>query len=395
MLHRLIARYRWYPWLVALLCLAVVATTNGMINAGITVFDEALLNEFGWSVGELKLRDSITFLGGSVLVLAAGSLVDRFGFKPFLVAGMALLALGYLVYPRIDSLARLYGMHLLFAMVIASAGNMTAIVTAASWVRQRRGLAIGMTIAGTSIGGMLLPPLGNWLNLSFGWRRAMQLEAVIPALMLVLIVLLIGARRGADGERIVEDSEGIAFGAVLRSTTFYRVAIAGALTYYGILSLFAHLFLYMRSLAYSPVEASLALSTLASAALAGKLLVGWISDRLDQYRLFRFQMLLMFAGLSGIAMLPGAIWPFLMVTGFGWGGLHTLYNLILLTLFGLRDAGKINGSVSLAEAVGGGVGIALTGWLFDASGSYSLGFAVMVFAMGIAVFAILGLKPAQ
>ena len=81
MLHRLISDKSWYGWLIAGLCLLIVAVSNGMTNAGMSVYDEALLSEFGWSVGELKLRDSINFWGAAVLIMFAGLLVDRIGFQ--------------------------------------------------------------------------------------------------------------------------------------------------------------------------------------------------------------------------------------------------------------------------------------------------------------------------
>ena len=169
--------------------------------------------------------------------------------------------------------------------------------------------------------------------------------------------------------------------------------LSAALTYYAVLSLFAHLFLYMRSLGFDPTRASLGLSTLALAGLTGKLLSGWVSDRVDPYRLLRLQMFTMLAGLVGATFLPALIWIFLVVTGLGWGSLHTLYNYILITLFGLRDAGKINGSVSLAESVGGGLGILLTGIAHDHLGGYPGAFAGVCVVMLLGALMTLRLRP--
>jgi MFS family permease len=188
---------------------------------------------------------------------------------------------------------------------------------------------------------------------------------------------------------------GMPYAEVLRKPQFYQVACAGALTYYAILSLFSHLFLFMRSLDYAPNQASLALSTLAFAALTGKLLAGWLADRINPYRLLKWQMVLMFGGLLVITLLPGWIWAGLLLAGFGWGSLHTLYNFILLALFGLRDAGKINGSVSLCEAIGGGVGIFLTGWLHDQSGNYGFAFGVICAVLAAGVVLTAALRPVK
>lgn len=391
-----------YPWVVLFLCMMIVAASNGMINSGLTVFDESLLDEFGWTLSQLKTRDSITFLGASLLVLFAGYLVDRFGFKPLQLFGLVALAATYGVYGYAEELWQLYGLHLIFAVVAASAGNMTNVVATASWMPDRRGLAVGVTIAGTSVGGMLLPPVANALNSAFGWREAMQTAALFPLVLAVLVFLLVGNRRrggvaenqseGASEEEL-EDEAGVAFAEAVRTVQFYLIASAGAFTYFAILALFSHLFLYMRSLDIAPEQASYGLSLLSLAALSGKLGAGWIADRINPFVFFKIQMLTMLAGIAGIAFAPSLIWFCLPLTGFGWGGLHTLYNFILLHLFGMRDAGKINGTVSVGEAAGGAAGIYLTGLVHDVGGGYSAAWLMVLLVMALGTALIMPLRP--
>lgn len=401
MLYKRISDKNWYPWLVTLLCMLTVVASNGLVNSGLTVFDESLLQEFSWSVSELKTRDFLSFACGSVFVLATGYIVDRYGPKSMLLLGMALLTLGYFFYGNIETLTQLYTTHIVFGMVIACAGNMTAIVTAASWVKKRRGLAVGMVIAGTSVGGMIIPPLANYLNQQIGWRLSMQWEALYPLLMLILIFLFIKNPKSDKKNKEKGHKEnkelkaGMRFAEVLRQPSFYLVTVAGAFTFFSILSLFQHMFLYMRSLEFSPAHASLALSLMSLAALFGKILAGFASDHVSPYKLFRFQMVLMLVGVVGVGQLSGFIWVFLVFTGFGWGGLHTLYNYILITLFGLRDAGKINSVVSFAEAAGGSLGILFTGYLYDYFGNYPDALLVAAALMVIATACIFAVKPVK
>ena len=103
-------------------------------------------------------------------------------------------------------------------------------------------------------------------------------------------------------------------------------------------------------------------------------------------------MLTMFAGIAGIALLPASVWLFLPLAGFGWGGLHTLYNFILLHLFGMRDAGKINGTVSVGEAAGGAAGIFLTGLVYDLGGGYGPAWTMVLMVMGLGTLLIMPLR---
>ena len=66
-----------------------------------------------------------------------------------------------------------------------------------------------------------------------------------------------------------------------------------------------------------------------------------------------------------------------IVIALGWGGLFTLYNMLAVNNFGLREIGRINGAISLMESVGVGLGSWVTGVLFDIYGSYQIAFIML------------------
>ncbi len=387
--------HRLYPWAVATVAMLTIVASNGIINSGLTVFDESLLSEFGWSVGGLKIRDSIHFSGAAVLVVLSGWLLDRAGFKPLLLTGMALLTAVLLSYPLITSLGNVYSLHAVLAVVLACSGNMVALLTAATWMPERRGLAVGIAIAGTSVGGMLIPPLAALLNETIGWRDAMTWLALLPAAVFVLILLIVRNRRADPGGGAAGEADGLTFVEALATPQFWLIGAAGVCTFYAILSLYSHLFLYLRGLSFEPATAALGLTLLSAVGFAGKLGAGWLADHVNPFWLLRGCMLTMLTGLALIVWLPGGVWLGLAVTGLGWGSLHTLYNYLLLTLFGMRAAGRINGSTSAAEAAGGAAGIAVTGFLFDAAGDYSAAFAVMLAVMATGVLLTFALRPVR
>lgn len=378
---------------IAGLCLLIVTISNGMINSGLAVYDEVLIEHFGTSIAPLKLRDSITFLGSSGFVLVAGLWVDRKGTKTLLMAGLAMLSVVYFIYPLTSSLTEVYALHLVCALVLACAGNMTAIVTAAHALPDRTGLAIGMAVAGTSVGGMLIPPIAAQLIGGYGWETAMRLQAGLPLLAMALVLWALPRNAGSQSKRGSGSGSGSGSAPVerakdvFRSGSFYSVTLAASLTYYGALSLFSHLFLYLRSLEIELSSAALGMSVLAGCALAGKLLIGHLSDRLPFDAFFRFQMIVMLAGIIALTVGGSGLWAGIAVAGFGWGGLHALYNIVLVRLFGLAVAGRVNSTVSVAEAIGGATGIAVTGWLADLGG-YPLAFSVAAGCCAMAVILI-------
>jgi predicted MFS family arabinose efflux permease len=356
-----------------------------MINSGLSVYDEVLAAHFDVSIAQLKLRDSISFLASTVFIVIAGIWVDRFGTKPLLLIGLVLLSLVYWVYPFMSNLRYVYGLHGVFAVVLACAGNMTAIVTAAFWFPQARGLAIGMAVAGTSVGGMLLPPLATAAIEHWGWQIAMQVQALWPLCVLVLVFFVLpNTKARVQSDRSSANDAG-SFKMVLKSQAFYKITAAASLTYYAALSMFSHGFLYFRSLQLDPSAAAALLSLLSVSALLGKIVTGYWSDRYNFDVAFRLQMGLLVAGLAVLMLGRSWIVFAVLIAGYGWGGLHALYNIVLVRLFGLEVAGKVNGTVSMAEAIGGSVGIAVTGYLATAA-SYATAFGV---ALALCVLALL------
>ncbi|MBP6514995.1 MAG: MFS transporter [Steroidobacteraceae bacterium] len=375
------------PWLIAGMGLLVLMVTNGLTATAISVFDESLLKEFGWSRGELKFRDFISFAIVAALAPLGGWLLDKVGARRLLITGLAALAVAYLCYSRIQSLYQMYAIYVLFAAALLMSGTMVVIVLVSSWFVERRGQAVGIALVGTSFGSFVLSPLNAVLIESLGWRNTFALEALIPLTAMVLVILFVrdspvelgGRPLGVEAGAVDPRQVGLSFGEAIRTRTFWAISCSGFLTYYSILALFNHLFLHMRGLGFEPKVAALALGLLAMLAMAGKLGSGWLADRFDRHRVFMVNIALMFVGVAGLATLRGGwfVWACVFVIGLGWGGLFTLYNMLTVNNFGLKAIGRINGAVSTLEALGGGLGIWLTGRLYDQYGSYGVPFTVL------------------
>ncbi len=366
----------------AFLCKAILIISNGLTLSGITVFDEVLLEEFKWSRSELKFRDFLNLVCAAIILPFIGALIDRYGVKRSILFGLGLLSICYYLYSGIGQLRDMYLLHIGFAFVVATSGVLAIIIMVSQRVKEKRGLAIGIAVAGTSLGGMIIPQIGTRLLEQNEWRTGFKYEALLPIFLLVVVLLLLRDRRNATKEEAsaTEDQEepSFTFKEALRSPTYWGVGLAGFLSYYAILAIISNLFLYLRSLDFTPVAAGNALSLLFGIILGAKFLSGFLTDYFSQFKLFRIQFAIMTVGAVLLALGDASlIIPALVVIGLGWGGMYTLFNYIIIEAFGLKSAGKIGGTISTLESIGGGLGIWLTGLLYDQYGSYSQGFWVV------------------
>lgn len=378
----------FYGWAITACAFLSLFVSSGLTFGGITVFDESLLREFGWSRGALKFRDMLTMTLGGLLAPFAGAIADRFGVKWPMVCGAVLLAGSLLLYGQIGSAAHMYGVHVLFAVVLAGSGVVMAVMLVSRWFVKRRGTATGLALVGTSLGGATFPVIGAWLIEHYGWRHGLMALAVFPALAAVILVALLRERPGDVGLQPYGEtpgaggpspaSTGLDFREAVRTRTFWLIAGIGAASFYAILGISANVFLHLRAQGFDVPTAARGLFWLFFLSLMGKMLFGLLADRFDHTRVLMLNLVMMLAGSAALAsMRPAGFWPFVVCFGLGWGGIYTLLQLLTVDAFGLKAAGRVLGTRTVLDAFGAGLGPWVTGVLFDWTGTYQVAFVVV------------------
>ena len=446
----------WYPWLVAVVGMLTLFLSNGMTATGVTIFDSALLDEFGWDRGPFKFTDTIKFVLTALMAPFVGILIDKVNPRWLLMTGCALLTLGYLGYAALlngaappvilliatlgafglaavlvvalgsllpqlgrtpaiavaaalalvflwkfygawsgDALRQLYAIHMLFALALSAAGSMTVIFLVSSWFVKHRGLAIGIALIGTSLGSAVFPLVNPPLIEAFGWRQAFTWNAAMPVVLLVLVAIAIKGTPAQAGYRAVGQSaavadlkqHGLTFKQALRTRTFWAIAVSGFLAYYSIFSFVQHFVLHLnKGFAYTLADAGKMMFLFSLVAMTAKFAIGWLADHIDRHKVFTACQVIMLVGMIGLASMEREwVVASAVIIGLGWGGLFTLYNMLAVNNFGLREIGRINGSISLMESIGVGLGSWVTGLLFDRYGSYQVPFTVLAVAITVAL----------
>ena len=392
----------YYGWVIAGCSLLIMWVTNGITLAGLTVYDEDLLGFLATVQGDsglrgaLKFRDTITLLGSGLMAPFIGAIADRVGVRPLMVLGFLLLALGNFLYSKVGSMADIYGIHVLLATCLACSGLVVNVMIVSKWFVRNRGLALGITVAGTSLGNAAFPQLNAWLIAEFGWRTAFVYTSGIP-LLLIPMVLLVMREKPADMGLVAPGAElaaagqpavisGLRFADALRSRNFWILASVAMLTFYSILALLTHLFLHMRAQGFEPQVAASGLTVLFLLGLVGKLVSGVLADMFGRKPVFVGALLIMCVGAwLLISTNELTFWPALILLGSGWGGLYTLLQLLAADSFGVRDLGKILGTITVLDTFGGGMGPFLTGLMYDAYGSYTVPFTIIAVLVTIAL----------
>lgn len=341
----------------------------------------------------------VTALGlGGVIVVALSVLAPSVGRNVSIAIALLLGIVGFYLYTQYwatEALKQVYVIHLLFSLALATSGSMTVIYLVSSWFVKHRGLAIGIALVGTSMGSAVLPFLNPYLIEAYGWRQAFIYNAYMPLVLVVLVVLVVKGTPAQAGYSAVGQSKaigdlkqhGLTFAEAIRTRTFWAIGCSGFLTYYAIFSFVQHFVLHLnKGFGYPLKQAGPLLGLFSIVAMFAKLANGAIADRIDRHKVFMACLVIMLAGLVGLATLREEWVVGSAVTiGLGWGGLFTLYNMLAVNNFGLREIGRINGAISFMESVGVGLGSWVTGMLYDAYGSYQVAFIGLAAAVLLAM----------
>jgi len=391
----------YYGWVIAVASGVMLLVSNGMALGGLNVFDKPLLEALSAAAGEpvslagLKVRDAITLAVSGLLAPFAGAAADRFGVRPLMAIGALLLAAGYYLYSTVDSLGDIYAIHVLFAAALASCGLVVNVILVSRWFVKDRGLALGIALAGTSLGNGTMPPLNAALMAEVGWRSAFAWTSLLPIVLVPLVLFVIRERPAdlaaqlpvaAGGGPGVEPAS-LPLGAAVRTGNFWVLALIAMFTFFSIIGTQAHLNLFMLGRGLSQMDAGFSYTVLFYLGLLGKITSGFLADRFGRQRVFTGTLAIMSAGALALGRPDeGLMWSGLVLFGLGWGGLYTLLQLLAADYFGPRHLGKILGAVTVLDTLGGGLGPPVIGAMREASGSYDSAFLLVA---GLVIAALL------
>lgn len=174
---------RWR--ILAVLCLAVF-----VVNVSTTIVNIALptlTREIGANTRDLLWIVDAFNLAFAALVLAAGSLSDRFGRRRFLIVGLGIVAVASLAGSQVDTPGPLIASRVLAGIGAAIVFPVTLSIIANVFTdRAERAKAIGVWGAATGMAVALGPVAGGWLLEHFWWGSILVFCAGVAALALVL-----------------------------------------------------------------------------------------------------------------------------------------------------------------------------------------------------------------
>ncbi|MBM2804992.1 MAG: nanT, partial [Deltaproteobacteria bacterium] len=163
-----------------------------------------ITNELGLSRAATSLVFSLARAEGAIEGPLAGYVIDRYGPRPMMIAGVLLSGLGYMLLATVDSYAAFLTIYLGVISLAFSAGFMhSPMVLANSWFIRHRAMAMTLISSAIGIGGTLITPLLAFTVQTWGWRYGAFIAGV--SLILTGIPVALYVKRSPETMGLVPD----------------------------------------------------------------------------------------------------------------------------------------------------------------------------------------------
>ena len=360
-----------YRWIMVFLgglmgCVAIGAMFS------LAVFLEPMAAETGWSRTGISTAMTLDFLIMGAAGFAWGSLSDRWGPRPVVLAGAVLLGAGLLVASRATTpLTFQLGFGLLVGV---SAGAFFAPMIAAvtGWFDTGRALAVSLVSAGMGMAPVTMTPFAGWLISTYDWRTAMAAMGFVAWLLLIPAALLVRRPPVAPGAATAGEQAADA-GRALRSPQFL---ILGGTFFLCCAAHAGPIFHMLSYAAFCGIPTMTAVSIYGVeglAGLVGRLVFGVAADRLGVKPVIVAGLLLQAMVIPAYIAVRGLGEFYLLAAIFGmaYGGVMPLYAVLAREYFGQSVMGTVLGAATMLSSVGMALGPLGGGWIYDAFGNYT------------------------
>ncbi len=393
---------RWYRVVGALL----MNLSLGSLYAW-SIFVAPLEKEFGWNRAQTSWTFTIAIFVFGVAFVIAGRMQDKVG--PFRVSLIGSVALG-LAFVLASFTHSLTWAYVTLGVVLGFGngfGYATPIPVLSKWFPDKRGLAVGLAVAGYGAGSAIigLPFVGPAMLKNLGWRGTfMALGIAYFVATAIASFLLKNPPVGwkpegwapAPASKVTASTYDYAPSEMMKTKQFPLLWVAYCLGASAGLMTISQLIPFAKSVGLPAAAASLALLIGAVGNASGRIFSGWLSDGIGRLQTLRLMILISAIAMPFIANVTNLtyVYAMIIVVYYCFGTILSVMPSTTADFFGTKNLGVNYGSLFTAYAVAGIVGPMIGGYMFKTYSNYTVAFYTAgVLALIAFVCILLATKP--
>src|ERR671915_1602697 len=412
MLSGLADKKIFYGWYMVGAAVGLQFLQAGLVTQAFGAYLAVLADEQGWSKTALSGAAALQQMEVALLGPVLGWLLDRFGPKGFVRAGVVVFGAGLCLLSQVETLPQFYGAFIVIALGSSLCGFFPLNVALIHWFERKRARALSAMSIGLAFGGIAVPLVASSLT-TFGWRSTALASGIFAIAVGLPLAMVIRNRPEDHGEvvdgmaeetpsknQVLEKEDATRdFTAreALGTPAFWLLSLGHGFALFVVHAVSVHAITHLKEgLGYSVATASLVISLVTGCQIAGVLL-GWAIGERHKKRLIAAACMLGHA--LGLLLLTYAtslpmVIAFAVLHGTAWGLRGPFMQAMRADYFGRSAIGMILGLSFMIIVVGQVGGPLIPGIFADLTGDYRVGFTILAVLAGLGSgFFLLAKKP--
>ena len=374
------------------------------------VFVAAISEDMNWSRGAIQVGVSIMILIAVITAPTVGWLIDRYGARRIALISLPLFGITLSGMSLVtDEIWTFYAGWTVMSIFAAGTLPITWTKVVNGWFDDFRGMALGLTLAGTGIAATLAPSYVVWLIDIMGWRNAyVALAFTVMGISLPSVYLLfkepVESQSGTvnlietDISKQPLMATGLSVKEALKGYRFWVLSISLLLVAASISGVITNFVPLLTDKGLSFADAARYAGLIGVSVIGGRLVAGFLMDRL--WAPMIAAIFLCMPCLAAFILTTGNISPMILglsalIVGLAAGAELDLMAFLVSRYFGLKHYGALYGGIYIFFSIGAGLAPAMFGWTYDMFGHYQavLYIAAISSMIGACLMLTLGRYP--
>jgi MFS family permease len=374
------------------------------------VFVAAISEDMNWSRGAIQVGVSIMILIAVITAPTVGWLIDRYGARRIALISLPLFGITLSGMSLVtDQIWTFYAGWTVMSIFAAGTLPITWTKVVNGWFDDFRGMALGLTLAGTGIAATLAPSYVVWLIDIMGWRNAyVALAFTVMGISLPSVYLLfkepVESQSGKVNQIDAAISKqplmatGLSVKEALKGYRFWVLSISLLLVAASISGVITNFVPLLTDKGLSFADAARYAGLIGVSVIGGRLVAGFLMDRL--WAPMIAAIFLCMPCLAAFILTTGNISPMILglsalIVGLAAGAELDLMAFLVSRYFGLKHYGALYGGIYIFFSIGAGLAPAMFGWTYDMFGHYQavLYIAAISSMIGACLMLTLGRYP--
>ena len=402
-----------YAWVIlAVLFVGHMAAFG--IRSSFGVYITPWEQEFSVGRSLVSSISMLSFIIFAIIQPLAGKLNDQFGKGIFPTLGIFLMGGSFTLLSQAGSIWQVFLLFgVVFSMGYALCSSSVPVVIITRWFEKKRGLAMGIVMAGFAVGQLILVPVSLYMVERMGWRTTVAvLGIVVLAVVGSLFLFLLRSRPEEKGMkpygyeeaaalRPGEDEtpkESLPIIKALRMRVFWLLAIPYFIcgfTDSGLVQ--THLIPIAEGKGLPTSVVAVTFIFIALANIGGAILTGHLSDHYSRTKQLAIIYVIRAVTYTLLIVLgqPWLLLVFALLYGFVEMASIAPTNSLTVQIFDGYSIGIIVGLVTVCHHIGGAVGSWVPGLMYDLTGSYDSIMIISIVMLLIGAFISLRIPENQ